>query len=379
MGMTPTAGLLMGTRSGDVDPGVLTYLMKEGAVDPSALDTLVNKQSGLLGLSGLSNDMRELEAAAAEGHERALITIKTFCYQIRKTIGAYTAAMQGLDCVVFTGGIGENSAGVRSLACQGLDCMGIELDEEKNRLATAPLEPTDISTPKSSVRVLVVPTQEEMMIARETLLAVERHREQQNLASAASRQVPIEVSAHHVHLTAEHVAQLFGDGHCLTPAAPLSQPGQFACEEKVVLVGPKGKVERVRVLGPERPYSQVEIAMTEQFKLGIHPPIRESGDIADTPGIVLEGPNGSVTLERGVICAMRHIHMSPEDAIRTGVRDRYVVRVVVQGERELTFGDVMIRVDPNFALAMHIDTDEGNAANIGTGAVGVIDSIQSRE
>ena len=378
MGMTPTAGLLMGTRSGDVDPGVLTYLIKEGSVDPSALDTLLNKQSGLLGLSGLSNDMRELQDAAAEGHERALIAIKTFCYQIRKTIGAYTAAMQGLDCVVFTGGIGENSAGVRSLACQGLDCMGIELDEEKNRLATEPSEPMEISMQESPVLVLVVPTQEETMIARETLLAVGRHREQQNLTSAASRQVPIEISAHHVHLTTEHVAELFGEGNGLTAAAPLSQPGQFACEEKVTLVGPKGKVERVRVLGPERPNSQVEISMTEQFKLGIDAPIRESGDIDDTPGIVLEGPNGSVTLERGVICAMRHIHMSPEDAIRMGVRDRYVVRVVLQGKRELTFGDVMIRVHPDFALAMHIDTDEGNAANINTGVVGVIDSIQSR-
>ncbi len=378
MGMTPTAGLLMGTRSGDVDPGVLTYLMKDGTVDPSALETLLNNQSGLLGLSGLSNDMRELEAAAAEGHGRALTAIKTFCYQIRKYIGAYTAAMQGLDCVVFTGGIGENSAGVRSLACQGLDCMGIILDEAKNRLAVGLSEPMEIAAPESAVRVLVVPTNEERMIAREALLTIERNREQQNLTAAAARQVPIEVSAHHVHLCAEHVGLLFGEGHRLTPAIPLSQPGQFACEEKVTLVGPKGKVERVRVLGPERPHSQVEIAMTEQFKLGIHPPIRESGDIADTPGIVLEGPNGSVTLDRGVICAMRHIHMSPEDAIRMGLRDHYMVRVVVQGDRELTFGDVLVRVHPNFALAMHIDTDEANAANIGEGAVGVLDSIQSR-
>lgn len=378
MGMTPTAGLIMGSRSGDVDPGALAFLMKDGTVDPSDLDALVNKQSGLLGLSGLSNDMRELETAAAEGHGRALTAIKTFCYQIRKTIGAYTAAMQGLDCVVFTGGIGENSAGVRSLACQGLDCMGIVLDEEKNRMATGLVEPMEISSSDSAVRVLVVPTNEERMIARESLLTIERHREQQNLASAESRQVPIEVSAHHVHLSAEHVAALFGEGHRLTPAIPLSQPGQFACEEKVTLVGPKGKVERVRVLGPERPYSQVEIAMTEQFKLGIHPPIRESGDLANTPGIVLEGPKGIATLDQGVICAMRHIHMSPEDAIRLGLRDRYIVRVAVQGKRELIFGDTLVRVHPNYALAMHIDTDEGNAADIGPGAVGVVTGIQSR-
>jgi acetate kinase len=378
MGMTPTAGLVMGTRSGDVDPGALSFLMKTEELDAAAMDALINKQSGFLGLSGLSSDMRELETAAAEGHGGALVAIKTFCYQLRKTIGAYVAAMQGLDCLVFTGGIGENSAGVRSLACQGLNCMGIAVDERLNQAAAGTTVPVDIATEEAKVRVLVVPTNEELMIARYTLGAVERMRSQENLESAAKRQIPIEVSAHHVHLSKAHVAALFGEGHALTPAGPLSQPGQFACEEKVTLVGPKGRVERVRVLGPERTHTQVEIAMTEQFKLGIHPPIRESGDIEDTPGILIEGPNGSVTLDKGVICAMRHIHMSPEEALRLGLRDRYVVRVVVHGPRELTFGDVVVRVNPSFALAMHIDTDEANAANIHTGTKGTVESIQSR-
>jgi acetate kinase len=195
----------------------------------------------------------------------------------------------------------------------------------------------------------------------------------------AQKQQPflVEVSAHHAHLTQEHVEALFGPGHQLTKHADLSQPGQYACKEQINLVGPKGRIERVRVLGPARKYSQVEIAMTEQFKLGVHPPIRESGDIADTPGCTLEGTGGSVKIDRGVICAFRHIHMTPEDALRYGVRDKSIVRVRVAGDRELVFGDVLIRVDPSFALAMHIDTDEANAANLKNGAQGYIDGIQS--
>ena len=147
--------------------------------------------------------------------------------------------------------------------------------------------------------------------------------------------------------------------------------------DETFLVGPKGRIERVRVLGPARKYSQVEIAMTEQFKLGVHPPIRESGDIADTPGCTLEGTAGSVKVDRGVICAFRHIHMTPEDALRYGVRDKSIVRVRITGDRELVFGDVLVRVDPSFALSMHIDTDEANAAHVKTGAQGFIDGIQS--
>ena len=133
----------------------------------------------------------------------------------------------------------------------------------------------------------------------------------------------------------------------------------------------------MRVLGPVRKYTQVEIAMTEQFKLGVHPPIRESGDIKDTPGCTLEGMSGSVELECGVICALRHVHMTPTDALRYGVRDKSVVRVRLDGDRELIFGDVLVRVDPNFALAMHIDTDEANAAHVQTGTTGYIGGIQN--
>jgi len=222
-----------------------------------------------------------------------------------------------------------------------------------------------------------VPTDEERMIARETLRTLSR--DYLTRASEACRTEPItiEVSAHHIHLAQEDVEALFGAGHQLTRTSDLSQPGQYACKEQLTIVGPKGRIERVRVLGPARKYTQVEIAMTEQFKLGLQPPIRESGDIEGSPGCRLEGPAGSVTLEKGVICALRHIHMTPADALRYGVKDKSDVRVRVPGDRELLFGDVRIRVDPNFALAMHIDTDEANAANVQTGAKGYIDGIQN--
>ncbi len=297
-------------------------------------------------------------------------------YRVRKYLGAYVAAMGGLDAVIFTGGIGQGSAEVRALALQGLGCMGITLDEQRNRDARGFDEVCRISTDDSTVAVLVVPTDEERMMAREALRTLGRTHITRVLEAQKQEPFLVEVSAHHIHLTQEHVEALFGPGHRLTRHADLSQPGQFACAEQLAIVGPKGRIERVRVLGPARKYTQVEIAMTEQFKLGVHPPIRESGDIADTPGCTLEGPAGQVKLERGVICAMRHIHMTPADALRYGVRDKSVVRVRIAGDRELVFGDVLVRVDPKFALAMHIDTDEANAANIQTGAQGYIDGIQ---
>ncbi|MCG7851583.1 MAG: phosphate propanoyltransferase, partial [Methanosarcinaceae archaeon] len=172
--------------------------------------------------------------------------------------------------------------------------------------------------------------------------------------------------------------QLFGQGKTMTPRSDLTQPGQFACQETINLIGQKGRVSRVRILGPSRKESQVEISRTEEFQLGIDAPIRESGDLAGTPGITIEGEAGRIELEKGVIFAKRHIHMSPEDALGFGLRNRDVVRVGIRGERGLIFGDVVIRIDPNFRLDMHIDTDEANAAEISVGASGFIDSIQHR-
>jgi acetate kinase len=376
MGFTPLEGLIMGTRCGDLDPGVLAFLEREEKLTASQSEEVLNKKSGLLGLSGISSDMREILKAADDGHQRALLALKAYCYRVRKYIGAYVASMGGLDAVIFTGGVGQGSAVVRTLALQGLECMGITLDDRRDRDARGD-EISRISTDGSKVTVLVVPTDEERMMAREALRALSRSYITQVLETQKQQPFLVEISAHHIHLTQEHVEALFGKGHQLTKHADLSQPGQYACKEQLTIVGPKGRVERVRILGPARKYTQVEIAMTEQFKLGIHPPIRESGDIADTPGCVLESANGSVQIHRGVICALRHVHMSPEDALRYGVRDKSFVRVRIAGDRELIFGDVLVRVDPSFKLAMHIDTDEGNAANVKTGAKGYIDGIQS--
>ncbi|WP_051946096.1 acetate/propionate family kinase [Verrucomicrobium sp. BvORR106] len=375
MGLTPGEGLLMGTRCGDIDSGVAAHLARTEGMGPEQFDEMLNKRSGLLGLSGISSDMREVEQAAEQGDPRALTALKVFCYRVRKYIGAYIAAMGGVDVVLFTAGIGQGSAGVRATALQGLGCMGILLDEELNRRVVSGVV-SCISAAGSPVTVLVVPTDEERMIARETLRVLTRDYLVKASDACRDAPVPIEVSAHHIHLSASDVEALFGAGHELTKHADLSQPGQFACKEQLTIVGPKGRIERVRVLGPARKATQVEIAMTEQFKLGIQPPIRESGDIDGSPGCTLEGPAGSVNIERGVICALRHIHMTPADALRYGVRDKSSVRIRVQGERELIFGDVRIRVDPSYALAMHIDTDEANAANLQNGAQGFIDGIQ---
>jgi acetate kinase len=377
MGFTPAEGLIMGTRCGDIDPGIVPFLERTENFTAAQIEEIVNKKSGLLGLSGISSDMREILKAADEGEARALVALKAYCYRVRKYIGAYVASMGGLDAILFTGGIGQGSVEVRALAAQGLECMGVVLDTQRNQTARGFDEVCRISTDDSKVAVLVVPTDEERMMAREALRALARSYIMQVLDAQKQQPFLVEVSAHHIHLTQEHVEALFGKGHQLTKQADLSQPGQYACKEQLTIVGPKGRIERVRVLGPARKYTQIEIAMTEQFKLGVSPPIRESGDIADTPGCTLESPTGSVKVDRGVICALRHVHMTPADALRYGVRDKSVVRVRIAGDRELVFGDLLIRVDLNFALAMHIDTDEANAAHVKTGAQGYIEGIQS--
>lgn len=180
--------------------------------------------------------------------------------------------------------------------------------------------------------------------------------------------IMLEVSARHIHLTQEHVDILFGKGHQLTNKKDLSQPGQFACEERVTVVGPKKTFENVAVLGPVRPESQVEFAKSDCFALGIMGAIRESGDLEGTPGVELKTELGSVKLEKGLIIAKRHIHMTPEDAEKLGVKDKEIVDVKVESDgRSLIFGDTVVRVSKNYKLAMHIDTDEANAANVSNG------------
>jgi acetate kinase len=181
--------------------------------------------------------------------------------------------------------------------------------------------------------------------------------------------IPVAVSARHVHLTQATLDALFGPGHELTIKSPLSQPGQFAAMETVTLVGPRGRIEQVRVLGPARSADQVELSRSDEVALGIDAPLRISGDLAHTPGIELLGPAGHVRLANGVVTAVRHIHMNPDDARRLGVQHGQRVTVAVDSAgRDLQFGDVAVRVSPQFRLELHLDTDEGNAAGVTAGA-----------
>ena len=173
--------------------------------------------------------------------------------------------------------------------------------------------------------------------------------------------VLVETSARHIHLTQEAVEALFGKGHQLTKKKDLSQPGQFACEEKVEVIGPKGSL-KMSVLGPVRPASQVEISLTDARSIGVAAPVRESGDIAGTPGCTLKVGDNTVELTEGVIAAKRHIHLTPKDAEEFGLKDKEIVKVRLDTPRALIFDDVVVRVSEKFSAAMHIDTDESNAA-----------------
>ncbi|MFF2482570.1 phosphate propanoyltransferase [Paenibacillus sp. NPDC058071] len=184
--------------------------------------------------------------------------------------------------------------------------------------------------------------------------------------------VPIGVSARHIHLSAEHVAILFGEGYELTEFKPLSQPGQYAANETVEVIGPKGSFAKVRILGPVRKGTQLEVSRTDAFSLGVNPPVRESGNTAGSAGIKLRGPAGEVSIEEGVIVAARHIHFHTSDAERFGIQDKQSLRVRYGGDRGVVFENVIARVSPEFALDMHIDTDEANAAGVANGSYGEI-------
>lgn len=176
--------------------------------------------------------------------------------------------------------------------------------------------------------------------------------------------VMVEVSARHLHLTKEHQDILFGEDYEMHPKKNLSQPGQFACEEKVQVIGPKGSL-KMSVLGPCRSKTQIEVALTDARVLGIKAPIRMSGDLEGTPGCKLVGPCGEVELEHGVIVAQRHLHVLPADAAEWGVKDGQMIELKMNTEgRSLTFGDVVARVSANCGTAVHLDTDEANAGNI---------------
>ena len=186
--------------------------------------------------------------------------------------------------------------------------------------------------------------------------------------SSCDGNIPVGISNRHIHLSREHVDILFGKGYQLTQLKELSQPGQFACKEQLTIIGPSMRaIEGVRVLGPERKASQVEISRTDSFVLKVKPPVRESGDIKGSAPITIVGPKGIVTLSEGCIIANRHIHMSEEEGLAFGVRDGEYVDVELCGERKSLFYDVQIRVHKDFRLEMHIDTDDANAAGVANG------------
>lgn len=184
-----------------------------------------------------------------------------------------------------------------------------------------------------------------------------------------SGDIPVGISNRHIHLSESDVETLFGKGYTLTPLKDLSQPGQYACKEQLTIIGPSLRaIEKVRVLGPVRKASQVEISRTDAYLLKVQPPVRESGKILGSAGITILGPKGVVVLQEGCIIANRHIHMSPEDGVRFGVKDNDYVTVDAFGERRTRFYDVQVRVHKDFRLEMHLDTDDANAAGLKNGA-----------
>lgn len=367
MGMTALEGLVMGTRSGDVDPGLFAHLERTLGLGAAEIERALYRDSGLAALSGAGSDMRDIEKRAAEGDRDAQLAIQVYAYRVRRYLGAYAAAMSGVDVIAFTGGIGENSASMRRRICSGLEFLGLALDDDRNagvRLSGS--EAPQIQRDTSRVRVIVTQTREQWMIAREAarVLTVEE------APVRSLPPIPIAASARHVHLTQAAVEQLFGRGHQLAIRNQLSQPGFWAAEETVDVVGPRGKIAGVRVLGPCREANQIEIAETEAYKLGLDVPLRLSGDTRGTPVVTLRGPRGSLNTE-GLIVAKRHIHMNTQDAEARALKHGDLVEVAVNSEgRDLVFRDVAIRVDPRFVTEMHVDTDEANAAHLRHGGAG---------
>ncbi len=189
------------------------------------------------------------------------------------------------------------------------------------------------------------------------------------LAQKNEYHIPAATSNRHIHISAGDLEALFGAGYKLKELRPLSQPGQYACEEKLTLEGPKGRIEGVRILGPERPETQVEISVTDSFKLGIAPVVRMSGDLKGTPGGRIIGPKGQIELTKGVIVSARHLHISDEEAALFGLKSGDIVSAKKTGERETVFGNILVRAGDAHSLELHIDTDEANAAGIKNGDI----------
>jgi acetate kinase len=282
--------------------------------------------------------------------------------------------MAGLDAVVLTGGVGENSVAMRRRVLQRFEFLGLHLDEDRNSDASVSDENrvAEVSASHSRVRALVVATDEELRIAEQTALVAGG---QTSVAEAGP--IPIAISARHVHLDRAALDALFGEGHTLTEYKPLSQPGQYACVEKVDLIGPRRSIEGVRLLGPLRSKPQVEISRSDEFHLGVDAPVRSSGNVTGSAPITLRGPAGELHLPEGLICAHRHVHMTTADAKAHGVQNGDEVSIEISGGvRDLVFRDVQVRVKDSYKLELHLDTDEANAAEIVPGAEGSLARVE---
>jgi acetate kinase len=361
MGMTPLEGLVMGTRSGDVDPGMFAHLFRELGLDAQTIEQRLYSDSGLKALAG-SADLREIEHRAAQGDLDAQLAINIYAYRARKYIGAYAAAMGGLDVIAFTGGIGENSASMRRRICDKFQFMGLYLDDDKNQVVRLQgFEAPQVQAFDSRIKVLVTQTCEQLMIAQEVKHVLNKV---QAALEPQAWHIPVAVSARHVHLSQPAVEALLGQGYALKKMRQLSQTEGWAAEESVEVIGPRGSLQHVRILGPTRLQTQIEVSRTDTFALGVEAPVRPSGQLENTPVIKLRGPAGELETN-GLIIAARHIHMSLEDAAHMGLQDGDYVDVKMGGNgRGVSFSNTLIRAKDGYVTEMHIDTDEANAAGI---------------
>lgn len=355
MGMTPLEGLVMGTRAGDVDPGVVLHLLRQPGATLDSVDDLLTKQGGLAGLSGQGNDLRDLEEKAAHGDDRARLAIAVFAHRARKYVGAYAAAMAGLDAVVLTGGIGENSVAMRRRILQRLEILGITLDRQKN--ADARVSPerrvAEISAARSRVRALVVATDEELLIAEETAL-VAAGRTQVGQGS-----IPVAVRGACARLDALTFAALFGPTATLQPVEPLCSTGLYRAAQTIDLVGPRARIEGVPVVGPLVAQSYVEVNARDEFVLGVDAPVRAPRQLEGSAPIVLAGPAGTVELTEGLIQSRRLLRISPEDAQARGLEAGDEVAVTLRTPRdEVVLRDVLVFLVPGAETELHLATDE---------------------
>jgi acetate kinase len=368
MGMTALEGVVMGTRSGDLDPGVAGFVARTLGLNAAQVEAALYHDSGLKALSGIGSDLRAIEVRARQGHEGARMSLQVHAYRVRKYIGAYAAAMGGCDAIAFTGGAGENSPALRRRVLEGLEFLGVRLDEERNESFAASAEVAELHALRAQVAVFAVRAQEQRVIARETAAVLLRG------AGTMPHQrdsIPVAVSARHVHLSQATVDALFGAGHVLSVLEPLSQPGFFAAKETVAVLGERGRLEHVRVIGPCRLENQIEISRTEAIRLGIDAPLRLSGDVAGTPEVTLVGPAGGLRTS-GVIVARRHLHLTSADAQRLGVVAGTDIEVELDTPRGTVLRHVALRVADSAVLELHLDTDEANAAGIRGAGEGVL-------